>query len=276
MKLLSIGAHPDDAEYYAGGLARKFSRSGHQVKFLSMTNGDAGHHDMRGPDLAERRRQESWSASVIAGAEYQILNHHDGRLYPTMEIRDELIGLIRGFAPDLLLTHRPNDYHPDHRAASTLVQDAAYLLVVHSICPRVPPLERMPVILYMEDHFMKPAPFEADVAIGIDDVIDDKIDMLHCHESQFYEWIPHTRGTSAAAPDGEDERKAWLGEQVRARARKTAERFRVVLDVLYGKQRSPKIELAEAFEACEYGRPLTAQNRRELFPFFDERVTRPA
>lgn len=270
MKILIIGAHPDDAEFTAGGTARKYTRAGHEVKFICMTNGDAGHHDDRGPSLAERRRREQWASSAAAGVGYQIMNHHDGRLYPTMEIRDELIGLIRSFNPDLMLTHRPNDYHPDHRHTSLLVQDASYLLTVPSIAPKENHLRRMPVIMYLADRFTKPYPFEPDVVVSIDDTIDDKITMLDCHVSQVYEWLPYNKGTEKEVPLGVAERKAWLGEAIKETAAKTATKFRMILDVLYGNRRGESVKYAEAFEASEYGRPLTAENRTELFPFFED------
>lgn len=268
MRVLIVGAHPDDAEFYAGGIARKFTKAGHAVKFIAMTNGDAGHQTERGTELAERRRQESWAASNIADVEYQILNHHDGRLPVDDEVRDEMICLIRSYKPDLILTHRTNDYHPDHRHASILVQDAVYLLTVPSICPRAPHMRTMPMVCHMEDRFTKPLPFEADVVVSIDDTIEEKIAMLDCHVSQFYEWLPYNRGLENEVPLEPEDRIAWLGEQIRQRAAHTADRHRTVLTVLYGRSLGKKIKYAEAFEACEYGTPMTADNRGEIFPFF--------
>lgn len=268
MKILIIGAHPDDPDYFAGGTARKYALAGHSVKFVAVTNGDAGHQTDRGPTLAERRRREAWAAGNIAGVEYQIMNNRDANLLPTREVRNDVIALIRAHNPDLILTHRPNDYHPDHRYTSQLVQDASYLLTVPSIVPREPHLRRMPVIAYLEDRFQKPNPFEADVAVSIDDAIDSKTAMLDCHESQFYEWLPYNQGKEAEVPLGQQERIEWLGEMVRERAARTADRFRTLLKVLYGEKAGGEVKYAEAFEGCEYGTPLTSENRAELFPFF--------
>ncbi len=268
MKIMIIGAHPDDAEHFAGGTARLYVNAGHAVRFVSATNGDAGHQELRGPDLAERRRQEARAAAELAGAEAQILNHHDGRLFPTPEAREEIIALIRGWEPDLVLTHRPYDYHPDHRATSILVQDTAYLLTVPSLVPKVPHLRQMPVIAYLEDAFTRPVPFEADVAVDIGPTIEAKIAMLDAHVSQFYEWLPYNQGREREVPLGLQERTDWLGRQVRQRAERTADRCRTLLKVLYGEGRGSEIRYAEAFEASEYGRPLSAETRRELFPFF--------
>ena len=160
LRLLVIGAHPDDAEYRAGGLAAKYRRLGHVVKFVSVTNGDAGHHAMEAEALAVRRRREALAAGRVCGIEYDVWEHHDGELLPTLDMRRQVIRLIRSFAPDLVLTHRLNDYHPDHRATSQLVQDAAYMVTVPMICPDAPHLSRDPVIMYLADDFEKPTPFE--------------------------------------------------------------------------------------------------------------------
>ncbi|MBI1785189.1 PIG-L family deacetylase, partial [Candidatus Sumerlaeota bacterium] len=255
MKFLFIGAHPDDPDYRAGGLAKKYTNAGHEVRFLSLTNGDMGHHEIRGPALAERRRREAFMASGVGGLEYVIHTHRDARLLPTLEARDDLIGIIRQYKPDAIFTHRPNDYHPDHRNTSALVQDASYMLTVPAICPRVPHLRKMPVILYMEDEFKHPYPFTPDVLVSIDDVIEDKIKMLDCHKSQFYEWLPYNQGHEKEVPDEPDDRIQWLGEITRERSAKTADHFRAHLKRLYGDAKGAAVKFAEAYEVCEYGEP---------------------
>src|SRR5947209_11932322 len=112
LRLLIIGAHPDDADYAAGGLAALYRAAGHVVKMVSLTNGDAGHHLTTGPALARRRQQEAAAAGAVIGATYEVFDNHDGELMPTLENRRQVIRLIRSFRPDLVLTHRPNDYHP--------------------------------------------------------------------------------------------------------------------------------------------------------------------
>jgi N-acetylglucosamine malate deacetylase 1 len=185
LRLLVIGAHPDDADYHAAGLAALYRMAGHTVKLVSMTNGDAGHQTLRGAELARRRRAEATAAGAVIGAEYQVLNHHDGELQPTLDNRREVIRVIRAFRPDLLLTHRPNDYHPDHRYTSQLVQDAAYMVTVPPICPETPHLPRNPIIAYLNDAFQKPYPFRPDVIVDVGSVMEQIVSMLHCHVSQF-------------------------------------------------------------------------------------------
>lgn len=270
MRMLFLGAHPDDPDYYAGGLAKKYTAAGHEVRFVSVTNGDAGHHELRGPQLAERRRRECFMASGVGELEYQVLNHKDGRLQPTLEIRDQLIGMIRQFNPDVVFTHRPWDYHPDHRCVSMLVQDASYMLTVPAISPQTPHLRRMPVICHMEDTFQKPIPLQPEIVVSIDDEIEAKIAMLNCHVSQFYEWLPYNMGILREVPDEPDERLEWLGAITRERCAETANRFRKKLIELYGSERGEAVQCAEAYELCEYGRKVPAGRLARFFPFFGD------
>ncbi len=262
-----IVAHPDDAELSAGGTLRLYAKAGHEVRVISVTNGSAGHQTLRGPQLVERRKRESWASSQIGEFKYQVLNNHDAQLVPSLQLRDDLIGLIRNFGPDVLFTHRPFDYHPDHRTVGVMVQDASYLLTVPAVLPRASALERVPVIMFFEDPFTRPLPFEADVAVGIDTTIEDKVAMLDCHVSQFYEWLPYNERRLDQVPKDVGARKPWLGESIRARARNSAKAHRAMLKSLYGAKEGKKIKHAEAFEVCEYGSPLTAKHRDEIFPF---------
>ena len=269
INVLVFGAHPDDCDFKAGGVAALYAQQGHRVKFVSVTNGDAGHHEMGGGPLALRRYAEAQAAAEVAGIEYELLDNHDGELMPTLENRYKIIRTIREFRADLIMTHRPNDYHPDHRYTSTLVQDAAYMVTVPNICALTPRLEKNPVIVYLSDGFMKPYPFTPDVVVGIDAVVEQKIDMLHCHVSQFYEWLPYNGGTLDTVPAEASARRAWLAERQLNRFRGTAEKYRDLLIALYGEKAGSLVEYAEAFEGGEYGSPLTAENIPILFPFFE-------
>jgi LmbE family N-acetylglucosaminyl deacetylase len=163
-RILVFGAHPDDCDIKAGGLAAKATAAGEEVRFVSMTNGDAGHHEIGGVELARRRRAEASAASDVLDIEYDLLDHHDGELEPTLERRKRIIRLIRNYEPDLILTHRPNDYHPDHRYTSALIQDSAYMVTVPNVCTDTEVLSYNPVIAYLSDDFEKPYPFEPDVS----------------------------------------------------------------------------------------------------------------
>jgi LmbE family N-acetylglucosaminyl deacetylase len=266
-RLLVIGAHPDDCEVKAGGLACLYRDAGHDVCFVSMTNGATGHHEVGGIELARRRQAEAAAVAEVSGVEYVVLDNHTGELEPSVANRKDLIRLIRSWAPDLVLTHRPWDYHPDHRYTGMLVQDASYILTVPNMTPLTPHLERMPVIMYLSDTFAKPLPLEPDVVVDIDGVLERKLDMLHCHTSQMYEWLPYNRGDLAQVPADEAGRRDYLRQWRTRYDHGMAERFRERLAALYGPQRALRVGHAEAFETCEYGAPLTDEARARLFPF---------
>lgn len=268
LRILAFGAHPDDCDAKVGGTGAKWAKLGHVVKFVSVTNGDSGHHEIGGVELARRRKAEAEAAGRTIGVEYQVLDIHDGELEPTLPNRRTIIKIIREFQPDLILSPRPNDYHPDHRYVSTLVQDAAYMVTVPNVLAHTPHLRINPVIAYVSDHFKKPYPFTPDVAVGIDDVIALKFDMLHCHTSQMYEWLPYNARNENDVPTGEAERRKWLEQRRIGSGRGLADLYRAKLIELYGEARGNAIQHAEAFEGCEYGSPLTKEKIAEFFPFF--------
>ncbi|MCL7416558.1 MAG: PIG-L family deacetylase [Halalkalicoccus sp.] len=270
-RLLVIGAHPDDPDIRAGGLACSAAATGHDVKFVSITDGRGGHHEQSGDELVRRRRAEANAAADIAGIEYDVFDVPDGELRPTLENRETVIRLIREYEPDVVLTHRTNDYHPDHRYTSQLVRDAAYMVMVPNVCPDVPALEYNPVFAYLLDSFERPYPFDPDVVVPIsDEMVEWKYDALDCHESQLYEWLPYTEGVLEAVPDDPDERREWLATDPIGgleEMRNTADRFRDLLVERYGADRGREIEYAEAFEISEYGGELTPELTEELFSY---------
>jgi LmbE family N-acetylglucosaminyl deacetylase len=262
-----IGAHPDDADIKAGGTATMWCALGHTVKLVSVCDGAAGHHETRGRPLAERRRAEAAAAAAVIGATYDVLDEPDGELQPTLEARRKIIRRIREFRPDLVITHRTTDYHPDHCYTGLLVQEAAYLLTVPAICPDAPHLARSPVIMYFSDAFKHPCRFEPHIVVDIDETIDQIVAMLHCHASQFYEWLPFNAGHSDQVPADDAARRSWLGQRIRRRIRPLADRYRELVVESYGPERGSRIQHIEAFQVSEFGAPLDAAARVRLFPF---------
>lgn len=268
LRIIAFGAHPDDCELKVGGVAAKWAALGHKVKFVSVTNGDIGHFEMAGGPLAQRRTAEVEEAAKVLGIETQVLDHHDGELLPTLEIRKELIRIIRDWQADVVITHRPNDYHPDHRYTSILVQDGAYMVTVPFICPDTPPLKKNPVYLYMWDRFEKPYRFKPDVVVAIDEVIETKLEALSRITSQFLEWSPWMSGYLSAVPEDPEEAKAWLIDRFRMYLKGPVPSLRDALATWYGADKAESIEYVEAFEVCEYGRQPSEKELRTLFPFF--------
>jgi LmbE family N-acetylglucosaminyl deacetylase len=264
LRIIMFGAHPDDCDIRSAGTAAKWVALGHKVRFVSVTNGDAGHHEMGGGMLAMRRRAEAQEVGKRLGIEYVVLDNHDGELVPSLDVREQIIQQIREWNADLVLGPRPNDYHPDHRYTGVLLQDAAFMVTVPNIETRTPALKKNPVFLYYQDGFQRPNPFRPDIVVNIDDTIDKKIDALDAHVSQFYEWLPWHAGYLDQVPKDPAARKAWLKK---SRGGNIAPSVREALVKAYGQDVGAKVQHAEAFEICEYGsRPSEADIKR-LFPF---------
>ena len=267
LRVICFGAHPDDCELQVGGTAALWSAQGHHVKFVSLTNGDIGHWREAGGPLARRRTAEVRQADGLLRVASEVLDNHDGELLPTLENRRAVTRLIRAWKADVVMSHRPNDYHPDHRSTGMLVQDAAYMVTVPFFCPDVPLLAKNPVFLFYPDGFEKPNPFRPDVAVSIDPVMERKLDALAIMESQFLEG--GANGSAAllpGTPEGRQERKRKVREGHAERNRSLARRFRGTLAEWYGKERADRVTFAEAFEVCEYGRRPGKEELRKLFP----------
>lgn len=266
LNVIVFGAHPDDCDNKMGGTAALFAQMGHRVKFVSVTNGDAGHYEKGGGHLAKIRRKEAQEAGRRLGIEYTVLDNHDGELFPTLDVRHQIIREIRNWNADIVLTHRPVDYHPDHRYTGVLVQDAAYLVIVPNVTPDTPPLQKNPVFLYLQDHFQKPNEFKADITVDITSVFDKKMDALDAHQSQFYEWLPWTAGKLKDVPKTEKEKREFL---IKGWSRPISEKTRASLTKWYGSKKGMAAKHAESFEICEYGKQPTDSEIRQLFPMLN-------
>ncbi|HQE81821.1 MAG TPA: PIG-L family deacetylase [Candidatus Hydrogenedentes bacterium] len=270
MNVVIFGAHPDDCEAYAGGTAVKWVRAGNRVLFVSLTNGDAGHHDMGGGALARRRRKESALSAQRGGVETLILDHHDGELMPTLDVRHEVIRIIRSHDAGIVVSHHPADYHPDHRYTSTLVQDASFMVTVPNCCPGVEALRGNPCFFYLMHARPSTLALTPDIAVAIDDVMDVKYDMLDAMESQMYEWLPWLEGQLDQVPSSREARKEWLRANWDRTFTKHAEINRDLLAKWYGPDQARETRYVETFETCPYGRQPSDQELRKLFPFFPE------
>ena len=282
LRILCIGAHPDDCDLYCGGMTLMWRDLGHEVKFVSLTNGDTGHHQMGGGPLARRRYAEAQASAAIADLEYKIVDIHNGELQPDVPTRKIVVSIIREFQPDLVICHRPNDYHPDHRATGVLVQDAMFQVTVPNFVPLTPSLTDAPVLGYMHNTFTEPTPFVPTVAIDTHEVFSRKVDMMHCHESQVYEWLARESEVADDAqkqldwvaeskvPESDEERRAWLAERMGKRFGHVADQCRDCLIEWYGTEHGGQIRTAEAIMISEYGRSITEEEIRTYFPFLPE------
>lgn len=269
LRIIAVFAHPDDADSRMSGTAAKWAAMGHKVKFVAITNGDAGHFEMGGGVLAQRRRAEAAEAGRRLGIEeYKTLENHDAQLFPHVHIREQVIREIRQWNADLVIGLRPNDYHPDHRYAGVLVMDAAYMVVVPNVVSDTPALEKNPVFLYMRDRFRRPYPFHPDIVVDISDTFEKKIDALDAHESQMYEWLPWVDRRLEEVPEDPVQRRKWL-VQWRGQPSITPE-MRQSLAKWYGPERAQRVVHAEAFEIAEYGHQPTEEDIRRLFPMLGQ------
>jgi LmbE family N-acetylglucosaminyl deacetylase len=255
LRVIVFGAHPDDCDLEAGGIAIKYAKMGHKVKFVSMTNGDAGHQSMGGGALAKRRMAEAREAGLRFGVEYTVLDNHDGELMPTLENRLKVIREIRNWNADIVITHPSNDYHPDHRYTSLLVQDASFMVIVPNVAPDTPPLKKNPVFFWSNST-------DPDIAVDIDDVADQKIYAASAHESQFFEWLPWLDGTLEKVPKDKDERlkfmRIWLTTPNDA--------VRQCLKKWYSEQKASDIKFTESFRLADYSRKPDHEELLKLFP----------
>lgn len=275
LRLLILGAHPDDAEFHAGGLAARYRRAGHSVRMVSVTDGGAGHHWRGRDELVAVRRTEAGEAATAIGAESAVWDFPDGELQPTLELRRKIIAEIRTYRPDLVLTHRVNDYHPDHRAVGQAVQDASFLVTVPRIVPEVPALRIDPVVAYMVDLFTVPCRFRADVVLDVSQELETILNMLQCHRSQVFEWLPYNLRVTVQVPEDPLARRDWLQAWFLQAVAPRNKRFREeLIATLAGnapsgadsvQARINQVQVCEAYELSEYAAPSTPNLRRELF-----------
>jgi N-acetylglucosamine malate deacetylase 1 len=265
-RLLILGAHPDDAEFHAGGLATIYRQLNRTVKLVSVTDGAAGHHERSPADLIVLRRTEAANAGSVIGATYETWEFPDGSLEPTLDVRRRIIREIREFRPDLVLTHRTCDYHPDHRAVGQCVQDASYMVTVPNVLPEIPALTKDPVVAYLPDLFTRPAPMRVDVVIDIRDQMETIAQMLACHRTQVFEWLAYEADILDTVPDEEDHRDAWVLSWMAGHIQPRARRIRDELLSRCGDARGKAIEFVEMFEISEYARQPDAVAISQLFP----------
>lgn len=263
IRIIMFGAHPDDCDEKSSGTAALFARMGYAVKFVSVTNGDAGHQTLKGKELAKRRYAETQESAKRLGIVYDVLDNHDGLLMPSLEVRLQIIKEIREWNADLVFAPRPNDYHPDHRYTGVLVQDAAYMVAVPNIEPEIPALRKNPVFVYFEDHFQRPNPFRPDIVVDITGSYDQKISALDAHESQMYEWLPWIGHYSAEVPQNKEDRIKWLYKR---NTRPIKPDAMASLEKWYGKEHAEKVMFVEEFEICEYGAQPNDDEIKRLFP----------
>jgi N-acetylglucosamine malate deacetylase 1 len=266
LRIIAFGAHPDDAELKAAGVSALWASQGHKVKFVSMTNGDVGHFSQAGGPLAQRRTAEVQECARILGIETQVLDIHDGELMPTLENRKLVARLIRDWQADIVMGHRPYDYHADHRYTGVLLDDAAVVVVAPFFVPDTKPTPRNPLFFYFSDGFREPTPFVPTMVVDIDAVAEKKWQCISAMPSQFGDRDSWQARTRPDVPDSETERPAYLLKLAQQRTAAVADQYRDRLVELYGEERGRKVRYAEAFQLGQYGRQANIDELKRLFP----------
>ncbi len=263
LRVLVVAAHPDEPDEYAGGIAARLALAGHGVKFLSLTNGDAGHWSTPRKALARRRAAEAFAAARELGVqEYEMLDEHDGELVPSIALRREVVARIRRWQADLVVTfHDECPGHLDNRAAGRLVREAVSVVGLANVVPRVPALATPPVCLLMPDHDAL-AHHRHDVVVDVSSTIEAKLRACLAHASQFLEFAPWQRGLLDQVPPASDPagQRAFVLEHwapyLYTQPEMSAAVAAAGLD--------PVGEYAESFQLADYGRATTAAEVRAL------------
>lgn len=195
--ILSIHAHPDDAEILAGGTLALLAKAGHRVTIVSMTPGDCGSMEWGPEETAAIRRVEAANAAALIGAGYLCAEFRDLAIFNDDSSRRRVTELIRQVQPTIILTSSPTDYHCDHEATSILVRDACFAVSCPNYrCGEAPPLPAIPHLYYMdsiEGRDRDGRPVHADFAVEIGPEFGKKREMLAAHTSQ-REWLRKQHG----------------------------------------------------------------------------------
>lgn len=182
MNILAIGAHPDDLEILCAGTLARYARQGHKVTMCVVTDGTAGHREIKPPELARIREDEARRAAAVIGADFLWMGLPDEFVFNDRPTRLRFVEAIRQARPDLILTHAPEDYHPDHRAVSALTFDTSFIASLPNIETGLPAHDGVPPIHYMDTLAAKG--FLPTEYVDISDDFETKRAMLECHASQ--------------------------------------------------------------------------------------------
>lgn len=185
MNILCIAAHPDDAEVLCAGTLARYAKEGHHVTIAVFTNGNMGDAVVKPEVLGPAREQEARAAAAIIGANFIWGNITDEHVFPDQEQRRLMIDILREADPDVIFTHSPSDYHPDHRYVGQLVFDSYFQKgLPHMPNQNLPACRFAKAQLYYMDNVCG-INFIPTEYVDITDVFEIKKEMLLCHKTQF-------------------------------------------------------------------------------------------
>ncbi|WP_336799759.1 PIG-L deacetylase family protein [Kaistia sp. MMO-174] len=259
LKVIVVKAHPDEAELYAGGTCARLADKGAAIKFLSLTNGDAGHYEMARKPLKRRRAREAYAAARHLGVlDYEILDIHDGELMADIAVRTAIIASVRRWQADLVITfHDEQPGHIDNRMAGRAVRDASGFFTNGNVVPAYPPLAVAPVCLKMTDYGAF-ATHQHEVVVDVDASIERKLRACAEHATQFFEFAPFERDFSDKVPASED----WAVRRefilTHWHEFMSADVMREEILAKYGPEHGSRVAHAESFQLADYGRHVDA------------------
>ncbi len=185
MNILCVAAHPDDTELLCAGTLIRYAQTGHQVTIAVFTNGNMGDAVVKPEELGAMREKEAREAAALIGAKLIWAGVTDEHVFPNQEQRHIMIDVLREADPDVIITHAPNDYHPDHRYVSQLVFDSYFQKGLPFIPKQSLKACRFgKAQLYYMDNICG-INFTPTEYVDITDVFEIKKQMLLCHKSQF-------------------------------------------------------------------------------------------
>lgn len=182
MNILAVGAHPDDVETMCAGTLAKYASQGHKVFIATATNGNIGSSTLSKDEIGKIRKQEAANSAAIIGAEYICLDYDDELFYETLDVRMSFINLVRHCKADVIFTHNPHDYNPDHELTSKIINDIAVMVPIAKLETEEEPYDVIPSIWYFEP--ANSMGFVPTDYVDITDFYETKMKMLGCMESQ--------------------------------------------------------------------------------------------
>lgn len=182
MRVLAVGAHPDDVELLCGGTLAKYAAKGNKVTIMIATNGNVGSEVLSSEEIAAIRKQEAEQAASIIGADLIWLGYDDEFLFHDRPTRMAFINAIRSANPDVMFLHGEQDYHPDHRICGEIARDCRILVTVPLIITEHKHMLKIPHVFIMDN--LGAIGFEPEVYVDITEVFETKAAMLKCHKSQ--------------------------------------------------------------------------------------------
>ena len=183
MRVLAIGAHPDDIEIACSGTLAKCVKRGDTVIVCHVSSGNLGHVVIPPDELRIIRANEAKKAGALAGIEVICAGFDDLEIYDNnKEARDKLVDIIKYANPDFIITHNPDDYMPDHTAVARLVFDASFTATLPNYASKYKEPAKLVPIYYMDT--LAGVNFNPTEYVDISEEIDLKLQMLECHESQ--------------------------------------------------------------------------------------------